>query len=226
MHGRRRHDPPLAESAPPRPIGRFALGAAFGVAALACGYLASLELRAGAAAQAIAAAGSPSITEDRRDRALADAETALSSQLRSGRMAELAATQELLKPSADLDRAEADTREALRRSPARGNAWVRLAYLDTARDGRLDESGRAAFARSYRVEPYGPRDLRRWRLEFALTRWSLIDPDTQAAVLEEARAAAAGGADWYEESTWMWRLAERLPPEPAQALLAAISPDE
>jgi hypothetical protein len=184
------------------------LAAGFMAAAAVSGIVATAELRAGDAATAVARAGdSP----------------ALGWRAPSGDLLELAAARALLQEPPDLDAAEALSWDALRRSPARAESWARLAYIDAARDGRLDAPGQEALARSYAAAPYTVEALRRWRAEFTLSRWGEVDDELRQAALREARGATADGARWFEESLWMWELAERLEPEAREALLAATA---
>jgi hypothetical protein len=198
-------------------------GACFIVAGGVSGLLANADFRASSAAGALVAAGSSEPPSERRMLALLGADSALAWGVISGDLLELAASRALLADPPNLDAAEAFSWNALRRSPTRGGAWAQLAYIDAMRDGTLDAPGREALARSFEVLPYAPEELLHWRLEFALSRWSEVDPGTRDAALREARGATIGGARWYEESLFMRSLADRLPPEAREALLRALS---
>jgi hypothetical protein len=200
-------------------------GGCFIFTGVVCGYIASADFRASSTADALAAAGSEEATPEYRATALLTADSALAWGAPSGDLLELAASRALLSDPPSLDAAEAFTWNALRRSPTRGGAWARLAYIDAVRDGRLDAFGREALARSFEVLPYAPETLRHWRLEFTLSRWSELDAGLREAALRDARGATAGGARWYEESQFMWSLAERLEPAASEALLVAVSPE-
>jgi hypothetical protein len=193
-------------------------------AAAAAGFIASDDFRAAAATRALAAAGGADASQALRDNVLAAADAALAPGAPSAELADLAASRALLSQPADLDRAEAFTRAALRRSPARAGSWARLAYIDTAREGELGPEGLAALVRSYEVQPFAPESLMRWRVEFVLSRWAEVDEDLRNAALREIRGATAGGSRWYENSQWAWGLSDRLPEDVAAALLEVTPP--
>jgi hypothetical protein len=200
-------------------------GVGFIVSGILCGYVASVDIRASSAADALATAYSSAATAERRTSALMGADLALAWGAPSGDLLELAASRSLLTDPPSLDSAEALSWEALRRSPTRGGAWARLAYIDAARDGVLDTAGQNALARSFEVQPFAREALRHWRLEFALTHWQELDVGTREAALGEARRVTAGGARWYEESLFLLDLARRLEPEAGAALVRAVTHD-
>lgn len=94
----------------------------------------------------------------------------------------------LAAPSAaDLDWAEAKSREALAVAPYENNPRLRLAYIDARRHGRLTQAGVQFFVQSYELLPLDP-NVGAWRIAFGLEHWEDLTPDARRAVYEEARA--------------------------------------
>ncbi|MBA4794618.1 MAG: hypothetical protein H2041_13210 [Phenylobacterium sp.] len=89
----------------------------------------------------------------------------------------------------DFAAARSATWRALRQSPYDPSAWLRLAYIDAAEDGRLDKDGAAAFTRSYELLPFD-QYVAVWRVGFALENWQSLTPETRARVRAEALAFA------------------------------------
>jgi len=89
----------------------------------------------------------------------------------------------------DFAAARSATRRALAQSPYDSSAWLRLAYIDAAEDGRLDEDGAAALDRSYQLLPFD-QYVAIWRVSFALEHWQSLKPETRAKVKAEALAFA------------------------------------
>lgn len=89
----------------------------------------------------------------------------------------------------DFATARTATWRALSQSPYDPSAWLRLAYIDAAEDGRLDEDGAAALTRSYELLPFD-QYVAIWRVGFALENWQSLTPETRARVRAEALAFA------------------------------------
>lgn len=176
------------------------------------------DLKAGAARTALETASAPQTDAAAREAALARAERALSEGLETGELADLAAELALMQSPPDLQTAEQRSHEALRASPARAQAWARLAYIDTLRNGRLGDQGNLYLAQSYLVEPFSPDDLRHWRLSFTFNYWRDIDARVRASAVREAQAFAHEQI----ERNWMNALADTLPAAPAAAIRDAI----
>jgi hypothetical protein len=200
-----------------------ALGYGFLAAAPMSALLAMDEVRTRTVNAALTAADAEGASAERRAAALSRADASLSFGAPTGALRELAAARALQSDPPDLDLAEKRTWEALARSPARAEAWARLAFIDAMRHGALSSEGLSALALSYEVEPFGPEALRHWRVEFILARWSEVGDDLRQAALREASGATSGGARWYEETLWTSALAERLPAPAADALRAAMA---
>lgn len=89
--------------------------------------------------------------------------------------------------AADLDWAEAKSREALAVAPYENGPRLRLAYVETLRHGRLTPAGVEYFAQSYDLLPLDP-NVGAWRIGFGLEHWESLTPEARRAVYEEARA--------------------------------------
>lgn len=87
----------------------------------------------------------------------------------------------------DLDAAERETRIQLALSPATASAWLRLAYIDYWRHGRLTAEGFADLARSYEIAPLGP-DVSRARLTLGFELWGSMPPAVREQLLREVAA--------------------------------------
>jgi hypothetical protein len=173
----------------------LAAGAGFVAAAVASALIAADDLRALAVADALSGAEAVGAWTARGEAALYRADDSLASGVPTGELRDLAAARALLADPPDLDTAERRTWEALQRSPARAEAWARLAYIDLRRDGRLGPQGESALALSYEVEPYASEELRHWRVEFVLTHWEVIGPEVRDAALREAYGAVSAARD-------------------------------
>jgi hypothetical protein len=191
-------------------------------AALWAGLLAEMDFRAARVSDLLAAATTTSSAE-RRVALLARVDEGLARGAPSAELADVAAGRALAGDPPDYDAAEAETWSALRRSPARSGSWSRLAYIDLARDGELGPEGLDALARSYEVEPFAAEGLRRWRMEFVLSRWRQMPESLRAAAITEARGSVQGQR-WYEESVWLAQLADRLPREAGAAVRDVLPP--
>ena len=83
--------------------------------------------------------------------------------------------------------ARSATRSALAQSPYDPSAWLRLAYIDAAEDGALDEAGVEALRRSYELLPFD-QYVAIWRVRFALEHWDRLPADLRPRVKAEALA--------------------------------------
>lgn len=152
----------------------------------------------------------------------ADAITVEPGLFAGGDMLDVAARSALFTSNPDLDLAEDLTRRALARSPARADAWARLADIDVRRHGRLTPQGLLAFKRSFAASPFGDRALQKWRLQFAAIHWNALDADARASALSQIDAIAyyRGHVDRF----WMRDFVASLPPGQARvAMNLAIS---
>jgi hypothetical protein len=204
-----------------------AAGCCLIAAAAGSALVALAELRAVAADDSLSVAEAAGGSAERRAEALASTDAWLFLGVSTGALRELAAARALASDPPDLDRAEALSWKALKRSPGRTEAWTRLAYIDATRHGVLGQEGLSALTHSYEVEPFGQEALRHWRVELVLSRWWEVNEALRDAALREAHAATVdGGARWYEETLWMQGLAGRLPQPARDTLQAAISRHE
>jgi len=100
----------------------------------------------------------------------------------------------LSSPSAaDLDWAEAKSREALAVAPYENNPRLRLAYIETLRHGHLTPGGVRLFVQSYDLLPFDA-NVAAWRIGFGLEHWENLTPDARRAVYDEARTFYRLGA--------------------------------
>jgi hypothetical protein len=87
----------------------------------------------------------------------------------------------------DLNAAERQTRWELALSPTTATAWLRLAYIDYWRHGRLTSAGLANLNRSYEIAPLGP-DASAARMTLGFELWAQMTPDLRAQLLRELTA--------------------------------------
>lgn len=80
--------------------------------------------------------------------------------------------------------------------PADSDGWLRLAYADIKKHGRLTEEGRQAFDMSYLVLPYGGSRAAPGRLAMALAVWSQLSPTTRENAVIEMGIARYDGNAW------------------------------
>ena len=88
---------------------------------------------------------------------------------------------------AGLRHAERLTLRELSSSPARADAWTRLAYIRAVAGGGLTPQATQALLTSYKVAPYDG-DLMLWRTAFVFGAWSQASPPLRDAAFEEANA--------------------------------------
>jgi hypothetical protein len=98
--------------------------------------------------------------------------------------------------AAQITRAEAAARSALRKAPTHAAAWLELAYADALRHGRLTPAGLVALRRSYDFEPLGP-EVSPWRIRFVSEHWTEVGPELRRESIKETEAlwTAAGGRE-------------------------------
>jgi hypothetical protein len=98
--------------------------------------------------------------------------------------------------AAQIRRAEAAARSALRKAPTHAAAWLELAYADALRHGRLTPAGLVALRRSYDFEPLGP-EVSPWRIRFVAEHWTEVGPELRRESIKETEAlwTAAGGRE-------------------------------
>lgn len=137
----------------------------------------------------------------------------------SGALLDLAAQSHMLTATPDLTQAEHFTRQALAKSPARADAWARLAAIDVQRHGQLTPTGREAFKRSFGAAPFGDQDFQKWRLQFAVIHWAQLDNQARNAALDQIAALTyyEGHADRY----WVLSYIDTLPESPAKTALTS-----
>lgn len=80
----------------------------------------------------------------------------------------------------------AETRAALDSSPALASGWLRLAYLDILKHGRLTPLGLAMLQRSYEIAPLGP-DVSEPRLRLVFGMWPQMPESIRVQALEELK---------------------------------------
>lgn len=90
----------------------------------------------------------------------------------------------------DLDGAERETRRALAHSPGLAIAWVRLAYIETWRHGRLTPAALEHLRKSYEVAPLGP-DASAARITLIFESWPDAPPEIRSRALREVVAVRA-----------------------------------
>jgi hypothetical protein len=93
------------------------------------------------------------------------------------------------KAPASLDAASVEIGRALALSPYSNPARLRLAYIDTVRNGHLGAAGVAELARSYDLTPYD-YSIAAWRIRFGLEHWRALTPELRASAHAEAMAFA------------------------------------
>jgi hypothetical protein len=94
----------------------------------------------------------------------------------------------------DLDAAEQQTRRELALAPTTATAWLRLAYIDYWRHGRLTPAGLANLNRSYDTAPLGP-DASASRLTLGFELWGEMTPELRVLLLRELAAFRERDAD-------------------------------
>lgn len=151
-----------------------------------------------------------------QEHAVADAEDILNGAPRGAELQSLAAALELAREPADTAAAEAHARAALKAAPARFDAWIRLAYADAIANDRLTFKGAYALKRSYQRTPFSPMAYRRWRVEFAVNNWLILDDELREAVLREASADALT----HEGRAWIREMRDRATRAADEALAA------
>lgn len=107
------------------------------------------------------------------------------------------------------------TLASLSRRPLDGAALLRLAYLSTLVNGRLDQDGNLALERSYDVEPLGS-EITFWRLAFVLDHWSSASPTVRAAAYAEFEAV-------YPRRSWDLDALARTARDPQGRMVAGIA---
>jgi hypothetical protein len=102
-------------------------------------------------------------------------------------------------------------------SPANASGWMRLAYADRLKNGRLTDDGARAMEMSYVSTPYVYRQAP-WRIAFALENWSNMTTEGRKEVLKEIALAHIDIGIWLE-----LRAAVRsLPMDPSGRMTAAL----
>jgi len=86
-----------------------------------------------------------------------------------------------------LARAEGLALRELARSPARSDAWARLAYARSLAGGALTPKATQALLTSYAAAPYDG-ELMLWRTAFVFGNWSRASLPLREAAFEEANA--------------------------------------
>jgi hypothetical protein len=87
---------------------------------------------------------------------------------------------------------EVAAQEVLAARPVDSSGWMRLAYADALRNGRLSPSGLNALRTSYVMSAYAGRNAG-WRLAFALQHWDELDSDTKQQAMIELKALQKDG---------------------------------
>ncbi|MCG8440374.1 MAG: hypothetical protein MI723_01060 [Caulobacterales bacterium] len=201
----------------PSPLGRagarwFAAGL-LGLS-LAAAVQAHVDLRATSAQRAIAAAelaGDPG----RRAELVRAAAAELEGWTATGDLRDLNASLELIDPNGSRAEATRWSRAALARGPARGAAWARIAFADTADGEPMGATAREALRTSFLVTPYGSSGLQRARLEFVLRHWAEMDgPDRRAALRQIDHLVENRG-----DREWLRTLPARIEDEEARRRL-------
>ena len=85
------------------------------------------------------------------------------------------------------DLQERAARQVITARPVDPSGWMRLAYADTLRQGRLTPQGLKALSTSYTMAAYAARNAA-WRVAFALDHWYELDADTRAQAEIELKA--------------------------------------
>ena len=179
---------------------RLILPAVCFAAAIWSAAYARWDLRASAAEAALARV-TAGVTEAAQSVAIAHAAEILLERHATSKLHDLAARLALAQRPVDLDAARRETHAELRRSPAQGDSWARLAFIDVVETGRLGSTGRDALQRSFLVGPFGNISFQRWRVEFALGFWHDLNDELRASARWNLRAR-----DRY----WLQRLVARL----------------
>lgn len=84
---------------------------------------------------------------------------------------------------------EQAARQVIAARPIDASGWLRLAYADALRNGRLTPQWRYALKTSYTMAAYAGRNAG-WRAAFGLDHWYELDADSRARVIAELKALA------------------------------------
>lgn len=117
---------------------------------------------------------------------------------------------------ADRAFAERATLAALEREPRLITALNRLVYLDMVSHGRLTETGQAALSRSFQLNPYGDREVIRWRLRIAASAWTGLSGFNRREVRLQLNFQAV------RDRRWLLGLASDVPADFREEIEAAL----
>ncbi len=136
-----------------------------------------------------------------RATALTEARELLVDRRETGRLHHQAARLALTERPLDFDRIRTESYAGLARNPAQGDAWARLAYVNTIQAGRLGSMGQDALRHSFDTIPYGNLSFQQWRIEFTLSLWQDLDDNLQLAARRSLRnfGTTAWGRNWLTE---------------------------
>ncbi|GEM_PF-4876534 len=192
--------------------GLFVIAGAYGLWIVNGDYRDAIALRA---LDSVSTADSAEAIDARVNRA-ADA---LKGPAQTGALHERKARLALNIAPPDLAQSAEESREALRVSPARGESWARLAYLEATQAGEFSPEALAALNRAFVTTPVEVRDFQLWRVEFALSNWDRLDDEAKGHV----RRAIEVLTDRGRNMGAVTQLADRLPdPEARQFVLDQI----
>lgn len=98
------------------------------------------------------------------------------------------------KPSPeDIDRAALLAEKALAISPYDNTARLRLAYIDSLRDGYAGPRAVRLFVQSYDLLPFD-QNVAAWRIRFGLEHWTELSPQARGLVHDEVMMFARVGS--------------------------------
>jgi hypothetical protein len=84
-------------------------------------------------------------------------------------------------------------RKAVEADPSRAFAWARIAWLESAKAGKVTASSLDALTRSMDACPLCDGDLMRWRLNFVLANWSAMPEAVRSRAFEQAELLSWSG---------------------------------
>jgi hypothetical protein len=88
--------------------------------------------------------------------------------------------------STHTDTALAAARQAVGADPSRAFVWARIAWLETARAGKVTASSLDALAKSMDACPLCDESLIRWRFNFVLANWAAMPETIRSRAFEQA----------------------------------------
>lgn len=197
-----------------RVLARLAAACLFLVAAMGA-MVATWDMRAQATNGLLDAADAA--TGAARLHALDFAERELQGRAVTGDLAVAAARLAMTQEPPRYHEAERLLEEALRHAPAKADVWADLAAVRAGRAGVLDAAAQEALQASFLAAAFGPSNVQRQRLAFAVTHWDALEPSAQRAALRHVDALSIDAAD----AVWLDTFMAQAPPGPGREAVRA-----